>query len=240
MKRTRPVAAAVLVAAGLVPFGMPAAQAATLCGVSICYEFDPAQPGAALFGLPTVLAGSNTLQWDPPAFVATATGLTPVTTTSAIFQFTKIYQAGFANGGGAEIGSITLHESGDYQIIGTGTVNANLRLQVVDQINNDGGAGFPEVLAPQFNWNTSTPTGLSFANWHLIGSVNPAAAFTDTADVVDLQIQNVLQAFASGENYAFIQKKLTLTATVVPLPAGAWLFASAAGALAWFRRRRDV
>ncbi len=52
-------------------------------------------------------------------------------------------------------------ESGDYQIIGAGFVNVNMRLQSVDNVD-DGvpTPAFAESTAPQFNWNTSTPTGL--------------------------------------------------------------------------------
>lgn len=216
-------------------FSAPA-QSATLCGVTVCYEYDPGQSAVALFGLPTILPLSDTLQFNPASFIADAPA---PQTTSATFQFSKIYQIGYANGGGAEIASIQVKEFGDYQIINAGTVNANLQLTVVDQINNPGGpANFPELIMDQFNWNTSTPTGFAFSNWQLIGTVNPAATFVDIADVVDLKIQNVLQAFASGSNYAYIQKKLTLTASVVPVPAAAWLFGSALGLIAWVRRRQ--
>lgn len=213
------------------------AQAATLCGVTVCYEYDPGQSAVALFGLPTVLPFSDTLQFNPINFIADAPA--PQTTT-ATFQFSKIYQIGFANGGGAEIANIQVKEFGDYQILNAGSVNANLQLTTVDQINNPGGPlAFPELIINQFNWNSSTPTGFSFVNWSLIGNVTPAASFGDVADVVDLKIQNVVQAFASGSNYAFIQKKLnlTVTATVVPVPAAAWLFGSALGFIAWVRRR---
>jgi hypothetical protein len=141
---------------------------------------------------------------------------------------------------GAEIVSFTVNESGDYRIINGGTVSASLRLQSVDKVNNGLGGSFPEVTvsSPIPNWNTSTPTGLVFQNWSLSASLTPAAAFQDLASVVDLQIQNTLDAFtfASGQQ-AFIQKKLTLVTSVVPVPAAVWLFGSALAGIGFLRRR---
>lgn len=232
------------------------AQAAlvTLCGPTICYEYDnnPGNnAGISQFGAPTLLGGSDTLKFTPTNFNADSdpgTGLIPGPTVSAVFQFTRVYTT---NGG--EIASITVTESGDYQIIdggaSTGFVNVNMRLQSVDNVNNNPTSGFPEYVNPLFNWNSTTPTGFALANWSLSGTITPAATFADLANDVDLQIQNTLQACSSlipsqcnagtGSDYAFIAKKLTLTATatVVPLPAAAWLFGSAVGLLGWIRRR---
>jgi hypothetical protein len=226
-----------------------------LCGPTICYEYDNnpvANAGLTLFGAPTLLGGSDTLSFTPTAFNADSdpgTLLIPGPTVSTAFQFTRVFTT---NGG--EIAAITVSESGDYQIIdggaSTGFVNVNMRLQSVDLVD-DGAAtiGFPELTNPLFNWNTTTPTGLALANWSLSGTITPAALFTDLATEIDLQIQNTLQACSSslpsqctggtGTDYAFIAKKLTLTATstVVPVPAAAWLFGGGLGLLAWIRRR---
>jgi hypothetical protein len=134
-----------------------------------------------------------------------------------------------------------VNESGDYQIIGAGFVNVNMRLQSVDNV--DDGAptpGFAESTAPQFNWNTSTPTGGPLVNWSLTGVITPAALFSDLATDIDFSIQNTLQAFASSPSYAFVQKKLSLQVTAVstvPVPAAAWLFGSALGVFGLMRRR---
>src|SRR5690606_7225886 len=101
--------------------------------------------------------------------------------------------------------------------------------------------GFAESTAPQFNWNTSTPTGFAFANWSLTGVISPAALFSDLATDVDFSIQNTLQAFAASPSYAFIQKKLSLTVTAtstVPVPGAVWLFGSALGVFGFMRRRK--
>jgi hypothetical protein len=208
-----------------------------LCGPTICYEYDNnpgVNAGITLFGAPTLLGGSDTLEFTPTSFDATATGAGGYENTVAIFQFSRIWTTN-----GAEVASITVTESGDYQILNGGTVSVNLRLQVVDKVNDDGLPSFPEVLNPIVNWNSSTPTGLIAQNWSLSSTVNPADAFTDLATVVDLQIQNTLQAFTSAPGeFATIFKKLTLTTTtVVPLPAAAWLFMPALGLLGFCRRR---
>lgn len=223
-------------------FAVSPAQAVpvTLCGTSICYEYDNnagVNPGIALYGAPTLLSG-NTLSFVPTNFNADSDYGSPIPTPTsvAVFKFTRVYTT---NGG--EVASITVAESGDYQIIGAGAVNANMRLQSVDNI--DDGAptpGFAESTAPQFNWNTSTPTGFALANWSLTGVITPAALFSDLATDVDFSIQNTLQAFATSGNYAFIQKKLSLTVTAastVPVPAAVWLFGSALGVFGFMRRK---
>ncbi len=223
-------------------FGAISANAApvTLCGVNVCYEYDNdaiVNPGILAFGAPTLLSG-NTLKFVPSNFNADSDYGSPIPTPTRVevFKFTRVYTT---NGG--EIASISVTESGDYQIIGAGSVSVNMRLQSVDNVDDGASTpGFPEVDNPQFNWNTSTPTGGPFVNWSLTGSVTPAALFSDLATDVDFSIQNTLQAFAASPNYAFVQKKLSLTVTAVstvPVPAAVWLFGSSLGLLGWLRRR---
>lgn len=215
----------------------------TLCGTSICYEYDNdalVNPGIALYGAPSILSG-DTLRFVPTSFNADSDYSSPIPTPTsvAVFKFSRVYTT---NGG--EVASITVTESGDYQIIGAGFVNVNMRLQSVDNV--DDGAmtpGFPETTTPQFNWNTSTPTGGPLVNWSLTGTVTPAALFSDLATDIDFSIQNTLQAFATAPNYAFVQKKLSLTVTAtstIPVPGAVWLFGSGLGLLAWLRRRTAI
>lgn len=212
----------------------------TLCGTSICYEYDNnagVNPGIALYGAPTLLSG-NTLSFVPTNFNADSDYGSPIPTPTsvAVFKFTRVYTT---NGG--EVASITVNESGDYQIIGSGFVNVNMRLQSVDNVD-DGlpTPGFAESTAPQFNWNTSTPTGGPLVNWSLTGVITPAAMFADLATDIDFSIQNTLQAFAASPSYAFVQKKLSLQVTAVstvPVPAAVWLFGSALGLFGFMRRK---
>lgn len=225
-------------------FALPGAALAapvTLCGPNVCYEYDnnPAiNAGITLFGAPTLLIGSDTLAFTPTAFSASATNGAIVTTT-ATFQFSRVYSTN-----GAEIVDITVNEDGDYRILGGGTVSASIRLQSLDIVNN-GGGGFPQVAItnPNPSFTASTPTGTfaapgSFANWNLSASLSPAAAFQDLATEVNFQIQNTLSAFTFGSpQLAFIQKKLTITTTLVPVPAAVWLLGSALAGVGFLRRR---
>jgi hypothetical protein len=234
-----------LVGLGAIVAGFTAGPAqavpVTLCGTSICYEYDndvSVNQGISLYGAPTILSG-NTLRFVPSNFnVDSDYGSSiPTPISVAVFKFSRVYTT---NGG--EVASITVTESGDYQIKGAGEVNVNMRLQSVDNVD-DGvpTPEFAEVTAPQFNWNTSTPTGFELANWSLTGVITPAELFSDLATDVDFSIQNTLQAFAGPfPNYAFVQKKLSLQVTAVstvPVPAAVWLFGSALGVFGLMRRR---
>ena len=113
----------------------------TLCGPSVCYEFDDdpgVNPGVAVYGLPTLLGGSDYLQFTPTTFLALGANGT-AQTVSTVFQFDSIYTTP-----GFEISAIAVQEFGDYRIVNGGTVAANLRLQAVDQFNDTGYGGFPE------------------------------------------------------------------------------------------------
>jgi hypothetical protein len=57
---------------------------------------------------------------------------------------------------------------------------------------------------------------------------------------LQLSMQNTLTAIADDPaDSAWIQKKLTFTATV-PVPAAVWLFGSGLGLLGWLRRRQTA
>ena len=67
----------------------------TLCGPNVCYEYDndPAvNAGITLFGAPSLLGMSDVLEFTPTAFSASSSG--GVATTSAVFQFKRIYSIG--------------------------------------------------------------------------------------------------------------------------------------------------
>jgi hypothetical protein len=234
--------------------GMPAQAAlVTLCGNTICYEYNDdagVNAGITLYGAPTLLANSDTLKFAPTAFEADSdpgTPAIPTPTQTATFLFSSVY----AKNGTDEIGTIEISEDGDYQILGDASVSAELQVRVTDIVDNlpvVPTQGFPEEILDIQLFSSSTDTGLAFAPWSLGSMVSPATVFTDLASNVEVSIQNTLQAVSgSGGGYAYIAKKLLLTVsaatpptnTEVPVPAAAWLFASGLGAMGWFRRRKS-
>ena len=224
--------------------GMGVAQAALvtpLCGPNICYQWDDdpnVNAGITAFGAPGLFAGTDTLEFTPTDFSASTSGTNGFDENEQTFQFERIWSKS-----GAEIVSIFVLESGDYQIDDSGSVNVNLRLQVKDRVDDVPGtppSPFPETLTENFNFNSNIATGPLNEEWELLGTVNPAASFLDTANDIDLQIQNTLQARSDfADDSARIQKKLVLGVSVVPVPAAVWLFGSALGLLGWVRARSN-
>jgi hypothetical protein len=240
----RTLAVAALASMALASLGPRSAEASlvSLCGPTICYEYDNdpgVNAGITAFGNPSLLGNSDFLEFTPTGFSALSSN-GGLTTTTATFQFSRVYTL---NGG--EITFIGVSDSGDFRIINGGSVSNTIRLQSVDQVNNNPTPGFPEVYANITNFTSSTVTGFIPQNWSLSNLFSPAAVFDDLASSIDLQIQNTLDAFTSGSGQqAWIQKKLVLVSgsggppTVVPVPAAAWLFGSAFLALGGLRRRR--
>ncbi|MEZ5564967.1 MAG: hypothetical protein R3F24_05385 [Gammaproteobacteria bacterium] len=74
------------------------AATVSLCGPMVCYEYDDDvgnNPGLTAFGSPSLLAGSDVLEFTPTSFGLISTGGTTESTT-ATFQFSKVYAT---NGG---------------------------------------------------------------------------------------------------------------------------------------------
>lgn len=241
-----PLVGGVLLALSAAP-----AQAAvvSLCGNTVCYEYDNnalVNTGLTLYGAPTLLANSDTIKFAPTSFDADSdpgTAGIPTPTETAVFLFTRIYSIN----GASEIGTISVAEDGDYQILGDASVAANLRVQVVDLVDEGSPTlGFPEQIVDNQLFTSNVPTGFAFGQWSLSSTVSPSLVFADLASSVELSIQNTLQAFSGpGGGYGYIAKKLLLTVSTttpvdvnIPVPAAAWLFGSALGAMAWMRRRK--
>lgn len=204
----------------------------TECGPNICYEYDDAQLVALSdeFGIPTLIG--DDMRFLPLDFKAQSTdgvGIHTGTNTdndADTFVFSRIYTIS-----GAEIALITVSENGDYDITNDGTVSADLLMLVAN--NND--AAECDCDLAEFDASGASPLSL----WSLDTSLSPTASFTSIANDISLTIQNTLSAYsdAAGED-AWIQKKYTLVSvTVVPLPAGVWLFASSLTLLGLFKRK---
>jgi hypothetical protein len=204
-----------------------AAQAAvvTQCGPNICYEYDNAQAGEALFGLPTL--SGDALIFLSPSFRAESLNGAGLDTASATFVIDSVYSL---NGG--DIMDLFIYESGDYDIINGDSVSAELILDVENNNSSETGSIGDFVTA-------SGDSG-GQQEWNLQSTFDPQSVFSDPSNDVKVSITDELiaEAYAGGES-AWIQKKLTLSAaSVVPIPAAIWLFGSGIGLLGWMRRKR--
>ena len=197
----------------------------TLCGDTVCYEFDPDQPAIDLLGIPN-LDGDN-LEFNIPQMRAESANGAGQDVATANFV-ARVYSIGEAN-----IVTISVAELIDYNIVNAGEistdnaeVSAELRLSVV---NRTGDGTTTELY-------TFGDVGESGGQQvvDLVGAVAPDFASGD----VDLSVQNVLTAFTDelGE-LAWIQKKFSIVTSVIPVPAAVWLFASGLGFLGFVRRR---
>lgn len=202
------------------------AQAATvtLCGPTICYEYDDAQVAAAAFGQPTLVG--DTLRFLPAEFIALSADGGGFDWSAATFRLDRIYSTT-----GQDIISLSVLETGDYEITGGGAVSADLYLLAASNLS---GSEFAVATAA---FDASGDSG-GLQEWAIEAEILPAAVFAGGASDMALQIQNFLTAVTSGEGeLAWIQKKLVLEVAVVPVPAAVWLFASALGLLGFVRRR---
>jgi hypothetical protein len=202
-----------------------AIQAATVtqCGTNICYEYDDAQLGAGLFGLPTL--SGDSLIFLSPMFRAESIDGAGLDTASATFVIDRVYSLD-----DMDIMDIFLYESGDYRIINGDSVSAELILDIEN--NNSSESGSVSELF------TATGDSGGQQEWSIQDGFDPSSEFASASNDVKVSITDILTADsdAFGET-AWIQKKLTLTAaTVVPIPAAAWLFVSALGLLVWRRK----
>jgi len=208
--------------------GQASALSVTQCGPTICYEYDDAQAAVALFGQPQFLG--DTVRFLPENFRAQSDDAAGFDTATANFIFTDVYSVS-----GADIVDITVVEAGDYEITNGDTVSADLYLQISSNVD------FFDFATTTASFDASGDSG-GLQTWQLQAGLSPEDEFANAANSMSLNIQNTLQAYtdANGES-AWIQKKITLTATTVPVPAAVWLMGSGLAVLfGWSRRRVTV
>lgn len=225
MKKSALLASTALVLSAL--SGPATAAQITVCGPSICYEYDDAQVGVLKFGMPSLVG--DAMQFLPVDFRAESANGAGFVVDTATFVFNRVYSIS-----GADIISVTASESGDYRIISGGTVDVDLFLQAASNV---------DAFDFTVDINNFAAAGASggLQLWSLGAAVSPAAVFTSLANDLALTVQNTLTAFTgnSGE-LAWIQKKLILEVAVVPVPAAVWLFGSGLALLGFARRRQQL
>jgi len=235
-----------VVAAGaaLLQLFMPSASATVVqyCGPNLCYEYDDAQAAAVYYGQPG-FAGDDAY-FLPGIFEARSAdgvGVHTATNTDVVdstWVFSRIWTINPAN----EIAQIYAFEEGDYEInYAGGNVSGDLYLSAFG-LN----AIEPTVLGTDSVAFSGNSGGVQY--WDMSTTIGPAAALNQLANDMTLTIQNTLTAFSTdasaGSELAWIEKKLILQINTVvpvgsqiPVPAAAWLFASAFGLLTLVRRR---
>lgn len=183
-----------------------------------------------------MLDNSDVLRFTPSVFYAMAFGPGGLDERSTSFYFNRIWSPA-----GLEIGTISIRDSGDYQLFNGGSVAASLVLHSSDLVDDGHGPNYLESVTAVGGFSSSTPTGLPFQNWSYTNSIDPAASFAYLATSVDLTMSGLLQASTDAPDHsAFVARKLSMTVAtaVVPAPAAVWLLGTAGLMLLTpFRRR---
>jgi len=219
-------------------------QAVTLSGATVDYSFDDSLLNA-LFGTFSVIAGTDTLQFLPLTWLATAdssttpgggfkilAAITPLITVSAKTGYT--------------LNGISLYERGDYDRVqfdpgntsyaaaaGQFIVNGDVHQIVADDVGeSDGKLDHVEIIDPPSGSGATEPWDIEA--WSEI-----------SGSLAVFQVQNVIKAgIKNNLSAAFIQKKaieFSVGTTVVPLPPAAWMLGSAlVGLVAVGRRKLNV
>lgn len=213
----RLLASAALLAISAGPLESTAATV-TLCGTSICYEYDGGQSAIALFGNPTVVQDS--LRFLPTTFIASSVNVPDAALVSATFVIDRVYAHS-----GAALNTISVSEIGDYRTRNDGGISASLYLLATSN-------SIAKFTATSSSVEALTPSG-GLQSWNLGASLQIANDFMDfpgAAKDVALVIQNTLEAFGGGPS--FTQKKaIFVNVAAVPIPATGFLLIPAFFAL---------
>lgn len=200
-----------------------------LQGDNVVYEYDTVVNGDSLllFGTPAIVG--DTVRFVPPQFRSESLNGVGIDSAAAEFIFDRIYAVD-----GREIGGVSYTEVGDYEITGSGSIQVELFISIVNNSNSDESLEDEQMVAAN-----GGSTGLQA--WQIDSSLMPAMAMAGSAHDIGISIRNILTANSGAPgDAAWVQKKLlllTATPVNVPLPATAWMFLSGLGLFVTARRR---
>lgn len=203
------------------------------------------------YGMPMVTTNSNTMDFNPVGFSATAAGAGDVDYTDGnlVFQIESRDDA--------VIEKVGFSEGGFYSLLGTGTdatkvnVTANFILEVYE-VNNIAVTPFQDSYSLSFSpgdglYELITDGAGSGVSWSgsVLVDVNQLLADNgygenDFATKVAIDLNNELSAFSEDGTLATIAKKdfdVGVTIEVIPEPASIAMIGLAGGAVLFIRRR---
>lgn len=218
---------------------LPAAQAATVnvSGTNVTYTYDSDQ--FAGFGA-TVSVVGDALRILLRSFDVSDTSSSPG---PSLANGTFVFTATMHNSA-ASFGNIAMSEEGDYLLqdftpnnVQGASVSGQFRAfdnqSVSSEIRNFNAGSLTVLNTPFVDFDTRP--------WSASALTTSVAGWASSS--VTLQLQNLLTAFAGGDDLSFIEKKsIVISPTVsistpVPVPPALWLMGTALLALAGIRRR---
>ena len=184
----------------------------TLVGTHVTYQFDDTLMG--LFGLPTL--SGDVLTFTPTNFLAQSSNGTGLVLTSATINLKM-----FANSSASYFSGITVHEAGDYALIGSDaqvSVGGEIRAYSLANPLPTSTHQIDPIVATAPLTTTTTVLGYTTTDWFADAMVTVPLAWNDGG--VNLTIENHLLAYTSAVgSLAFIEKKFVGTAIVItPVP----------------------
>jgi len=228
---------AIFCALALIVSAQPAsAMTVALTGDTVIYEYDTNANAAALLllGAPTI--SGDAIRFLPPGMRAESTNGAGVgvDTVTANFLFSSV-----ATIGAAEIIGVAVTETGDYEIMGSGSISTALTVEITNNAN------LADTIGDSVAFSAAGDSG-GRQDWQLDSILNPAGAFADIADDISLSIRNTLTATSNelGET-SWVQTKLefavsTTAGIALAEPGSLGLFALGLVGALYSRRRRAV
>lgn len=225
-------AALLSLALAVLPLASPAQAAIqTLVGPNVTYQYDDALVG--LFGLPSL--SGNSLIFTPTNFKAQSHNGAGIASATGTIHVKIFANAGFL------FPSISVHEKGDYYLIGSDAqVAVGGQIRAFSLSNPHAPHVTDPIVATAPLTVTTSLSSFSTTNWEANATVNTPTSWS--TDGVNLTIENILLAYtASPGSSAFIEKKFVGTAIVItPIPEADTyaMMLAGLGLIGWMTRRR--